>query len=68
MERGGEDEGDGVPPVCWEFVTLVEFPATVTSVSAVKRTTTSQQLNSNDDDNLTRNKITSVHEDGKCLK
>lgn len=38
IERGGEDEGDGEPPVgCAEaFVTLVaEFPATFTSVSAV---------------------------------
>lgn len=36
-ERGGDDEGDGEPPVWWtdEFVTLAaEFPATFTSVSA----------------------------------
>lgn len=35
-ERGGDDEGDGEPPVWWtdEFVTLAaEFPATFTSVS-----------------------------------
>lgn len=38
-ERGGDDEGDGEPPVWWtdEFVTLAaEFPATFTSVSAVR--------------------------------
>lgn len=38
-ERGGEDEGDGEPPVCCaeEFVPLVVFPATFTSVSAVRK-------------------------------
>ena len=46
MESGGEDVGDGEPPVCCaeEFVTLVaEFPAAVTSVSAVKRRATFKQ-------------------------
>lgn len=40
MESGGEEDGEGEPPVgcVEEFVTLVaEFPAMVTSVSAVRR-------------------------------